>query len=76
MDLEGLREIFEGPGVVFAWVMAWEVGRGNIRNCLGIDAYYLKVQVSRKFLKRLSPKSLTFRRLSSSGDTCGAIESA
>ena len=34
-------EFLEAPGVVFAGVVAWEIGGGDIGHCIGVDAYNL-----------------------------------
>ena len=36
-----LGEFFEAPCMVFAWVVAWKVSRGDIRDRFGVDAYNL-----------------------------------
>ena len=36
-----LRELLEAPFMVFAWVVAWEIRGCDIRDCFGVDAYYL-----------------------------------
>ena len=36
-----LGEFFEAPFVVFARMVAGEVGGCDIRDCFGVDAYYL-----------------------------------
>ena len=36
-----LREFFEAPFVVFAGVVAGEVGGGNVGDCFGVDAHNL-----------------------------------
>ena len=38
LDLDVTGCLGDAPGVVFAWVMAGEVGRGDIGDCVGIDA--------------------------------------
>lgn len=41
LDGESLAKLVEGPAVVFAWVVAGEVCRGDIGDCFGVDAYNL-----------------------------------
>lgn len=36
-----LGELLEAPFMVFAWVVARKVSRGDIRDCFGVDAYNL-----------------------------------
>ena len=36
-----LGELFQIPFVIFAWVVAREVGGSDIRDCFGVDAYDL-----------------------------------
>ena len=38
-DLEILLELLERPGIVFARMVAGEVGRGDIGDGFGVDAY-------------------------------------
>ena len=70
---EILGEILEGPSMVFAGIMARKVGGAYIRDGFGIYTYDLKNLVSPVDLGRRMPGALTFRLLSSSADTCGAI---
>lgn len=71
-DFEILSKLFDGPGVILAWVVTWKVRGGHIRDSFGIYAYYLQMLVSVvSFLKVL--RMMTFRRLSSSADTFGAM---
>lgn len=36
-----VAEVLEGPGVVFAGVVAGEVGGRDVCDCFGVDAYQL-----------------------------------
>lgn len=47
-DLEALAELFDVPRVVFAWVVAGEVGRGSICDGLCVDADDLLVEARKK----------------------------
>ena len=37
-----LGEPLEAPCMIFAWVVAGKVSRSDIRDCFGVDAYYLR----------------------------------
>ena len=62
-----MRELFEAPFVVFARVVAGEVGGRNVGDCLGVDAYNLGNISLCRGGKGLM-EYLTFRLRASSGD--------
>lgn len=43
LDSEVTRELRDAPRVVFSWVMAGEVGGGDIGDCVGVDADDLQI---------------------------------
>ena len=40
-EVKYLGEIFQVPFMIFAWIVAREVGGCDIRDCFGVDAYDL-----------------------------------
>ena len=55
MNLEALRELLEGPSVIFTRVMTREVGGGNVRDGFGVYTYDLIELVNYDKFKELSP---------------------
>lgn len=51
-DVEGVAEMVDGPGVVFAGVVAGEVVRGDIGYVFEIDADYLERMLDGKLKEK------------------------